>query len=55
MSADVRCLNCGDVIRRINYALGPQWMHVDPAASFPTERKGSAWRHCRRQVAEPPP
>lgn len=48
-----RCLNCNQPIRLINYALGEQWMHVDPAASFPTERKGTAWRHCRIAVAEP--
>lgn len=54
MSAvDDRCLNCNQPIRLINYALGQQWMHVDPDASFPTERKGTAWRHCRDQIATP--
>lgn len=51
--AEDRCLNCNAVIRKINYALGEKWMHVDPAASFPTERKGTAWRTCRLSVAEP--
>ena len=54
--ADQTCRHCGDVIRRINYALGPEWMHVDPLASFPTTGKGSAWRACRATtVAEPTP
>lgn len=52
---DDRCLNCNGVIREINYAIGPRWMHVDPDASFPTEQKGTAWRHCRFLVAEPKP
>lgn len=47
------CLNCNQPIRLIRYAMGAQWMHVDPAAAFPTERKGTAWRHCRGKVAEP--
>lgn len=49
------CLTCGERIRRINYALGPEWMHVDPSASFPTAAKGTAWRYCRRTVAQPRP
>lgn len=48
-----RCLHCNQQVRRINYALGPEWMHVEPGASFPTERKGTAWRYCRKSVATP--
>jgi hypothetical protein len=51
VSNDDRCLNCNEVVRVINYALGEQLMHVDPRASFPTERKGTAWHHCRQRVA----
>ena len=50
-----RCLNCNQPIRLINYALGPKWMHVNPDASFPTAAKGTAWSHCRTQVATPSP
>lgn len=51
---DDHCLNCGDTIRLINYALGPEWMHVDPYASFPTTGKNTAWRICKaKTVAEP--
>lgn len=50
-----RCLNCNHTIRLINYALGPEWMHIDPSASFPNPRTGTAWKHCRVAVAEPAP
>lgn len=46
------CKNCGAPVREINYVLGPLLMHVAPEASFPTEHKGTAWRHCRQSVAE---
>ena len=49
--ADDRCLNCNAAIRTINYAMGPQVMHIDPAAGFPSEHKGTAWRHCKQRVA----
>lgn len=48
-----RCKHCKDEIRKVNFALGEEWMHVEPNASFPTERKGTMWRHCKRSVAEP--
>lgn len=51
--SDDRCLNCNAVIRKINYAMGEQWMHVEPAAGFPSEHKGTAWRHCKTTVAGP--
>ena len=47
------CAKCGAPIRKINYALGPQWMHVNPSAGFPTVHKGSAWRYCKTAVATP--
>lgn len=47
------CLHCMLPIREINFALGPKWMHIDPNASFPTEKKGTAWEYCRRTRAEP--
>lgn len=50
-----RCLNCNEPVRAIAYALGERLMHVDPDASFPTEAKGTAWRHCKQRVAELPP
>jgi hypothetical protein len=48
-----RCLHCNEPIRLVNYALGSEWMHVDPSASFPTTHKGTAWRYCRALVATP--
>jgi len=53
--SDQRCLHCGEPIRLINYAMGPEWLHVNPDAGFPTTHKGSAWKHCKRQVATPAP
>ena len=54
MSEFDRCLNCNGIIRLIEYALGSRWMHVQPGASFPTEAKGTAWRHCKTpDVATP--
>lgn len=50
-----RCKRCKHPIRIINYLLGPTWMHIDLRASFPTERKGTAWRYCKIHVAEPDP
>ena len=52
--SDDRCLNCNEPVRVINYALGKRLMHVDPDASFPTEQRGTAWRHCRQRVATLP-
>lgn len=52
---DLQCRHCGDTIRKINFALGPEWMHVDPSASFPTTGKGTAWRTCRAQTVATPP
>lgn len=51
MASDDRCLNCNATVRVINYALGPQLMHVDPHAGFPSREKGTAWWHCKQQVA----
>lgn len=51
--ADERCLNCNATIRKINYALGEKWMHVDPYAGFPSQHHRTAWQHCKTQVAEP--
>lgn len=45
------CVNCGAPVRVINYALGPEVMHVEPHASWQSERRGTAWRYCRLQVA----
>lgn len=51
---DLRCRHCGAPVQRFNYALGPQWMHVNPNASFPSIGKGTAWRKCRAEtVADP--
>lgn len=47
------CANCGKPVELINYAMGPEWMHIAEGASFPTERKGTAWRYCRTTVAAP--
>lgn len=55
MSEIERCETCRAPIKIINYALGPELMHYDPAASFPTESKGSAWRYCRTTLATRPP
>lgn len=48
------CKHCGDPIRRINYALGPEWMHVVLDASFPTTGKGTAWKTCRATTVAAP-
>jgi hypothetical protein len=50
---DDRCVNCNAPIRKINYALSERWMHVQPAAGFPTEQKGTLWEHCKLAVATP--
>lgn len=47
------CIHCREPLAVINYSLGDMWMHVTPGASFPTERKGTAWRYCRLSVATP--
>lgn len=48
------CRHCGQPVQQINYSFGGKtWMHVEPNASFPTERKGTAWRYCKTQIAEP--
>lgn len=52
--AQDRCVNCGAKVVTINYALGPELMHVSPGVSFATERKGTAWRYCQVTVAELP-
>ena len=55
MSTYIRqtCTHCKNEIRQVNFALGEQWMHVDPNASFPTIQKGTMWEHCKVTVAEP--
>lgn len=45
------CVHCGAAVRTINYAMGPEVMHVDRHASFPTQHQGTAWRYCRMTVA----
>jgi hypothetical protein len=52
--SDQKCANCGAPIREFNFALGREWLHIEPAAGFPTTHKGTAWRHCRGKVATPP-
>lgn len=54
MADRVRCVHCRAPITTIRYALGDEVMHFDPAASFPTEHKGTAWRYCRLQMATYP-
>ena len=54
MSAPHRCVHCGAQVRTINYAMGPEVMHVDRHASFPTTAKGTAWRYCKQKVATLP-
>lgn len=53
MSTPESCRYCGVRIAVINYALGPEWMHVTEGASFPTEHKGTAWRYCKITAALP--
>ncbi len=50
---DKECKHCGKTIELINYALGAEWMHVVPQASFASVGKGTLWRHCKMSVAEP--
>jgi hypothetical protein len=51
MSETERCVHCGQQVKVINYALGPEAMHVDPHASWQSEQRGTAWRYCRLQRA----
>lgn len=49
------CRNCGESITRVNYSLGPKWMHNPPG--YTGHKMGGAaynvfW-HCRTAVAEP--
>jgi hypothetical protein len=48
-----RCKHCKDVIVEVNFMLGKEWMHVNPNASFPTQQKGTMWRYCQIEIAEP--
>lgn len=54
MSAADCCRHCGHPIRLVNYALGPEWVHVDLDASFPTHAKGTAWTVCRANTVAAP-
>lgn len=45
-----KCKNCGRRIRKVNYLLGPKWMHIAPGDNF-----GSEYWDCRRTVAQPEP
>lgn len=48
-----RCKHCRNYIRKINFVLGPTWMHVNRDTSFPTQMNGGMWEFCKIQVAEP--
>lgn len=53
MSKEVKtCKNCGEPVMKVNYAFGPEWAHFLVGSSFPTERRGNAWRWCRTTLAE---
>ena len=46
------CKNCGAEVRVINYALGPELLHVDPHASWQSKERGTAWKYCKLSIAE---
>lgn len=48
-----RCKHCKVIIRKVNFALGEKWMHVNPSSSFPTQMNGGMWEYCQTLVAEP--
>lgn len=50
---DKICKNCHLPIRQINYLMGVEWMHINTDSGFPSTAKGTAWRYCKLQVAEP--
>lgn len=50
---DEECKNCEKLIRKIPFLGGEEWMHVNPHAGFPSTSKGTLWRYCKIQVAEP--
>lgn len=54
-NGDELCIHCGGNIRRMNYSLGPEWMHVDPYASFPSTLKSTAWSQCKAKTVATPP
>ncbi|OZE04354.1 hypothetical protein CH249_25820 [Rhodococcus sp. 05-2255-3B1] len=51
------CKNCGRPISRVNYALGPEWMHGGGphGDKYPVGGHDmfAAYRECRTTVAEP--
>lgn len=55
MSEELKCVHCGETIREFNFALGREWMHVDPYAAFPTTLKGTAWSVCKAATVATPP
>lgn len=48
--SEIHCRNCGYPICRINYALGPKWVHQHPSAAF----QDGVFEHCKTSVATPP-
>lgn len=51
MSTYESCVNCGERIELINFALGQDWRHwPTPHGNYRTSEK---YRHCRRAVATP--
>lgn len=51
------CKHCGRPIRKVNYALGPEWMHGSGphGDQYPvsTLDYNAATRHCRTTIATP--
>lgn len=41
------CAHCRAPVHITRYALGEEVEHFDPAASWPSRQKGTAWRECR--------
>lgn len=50
MVSDIRCRNCGDPIRYINYSFQPRWVHQHLGASF----EDGIYEYCQKSVATPP-
>jgi hypothetical protein len=50
MCDDTKCVHCGQRIVRVNYALGPGWVHQPEGAAF----MDGTHTACHTTVATPP-
>lgn len=50
MTDEATCVHCGGRIIKVNYALGPSWVHQPPGSAF----MDNTYISCRLTVATPP-